>query len=156
MTTFTLEEARALLPVLQQMLEEANADLESYWCHLKAANEKYSAAEKAMENLGARFSKQEDLSLLRQARSEFQDAIDTLSAAQNQYLQRIDHWVDRITDSGVILRDLREGLLDFPARQGSLEYFLCWRSGESDISHWHLTTDGFAGRKPLAALLEYY
>jgi hypothetical protein len=26
---------------------------------------------------------------------------------------------------------------------------LCWKLGEKDITHWHSTTEGFAGRKPI-------
>jgi len=26
---------------------------------------------------------------------------------------------------------------------------LCWKFGEQGITHWHNTTEGFAGRKPI-------
>jgi hypothetical protein len=28
---------------------------------------------------------------------------------------------------------------------------LCWKLGEEKITHWHSTTEGFAGRKPIDA-----
>ena len=26
---------------------------------------------------------------------------------------------------------------------------LCWKLGEKGVTHWHNTTEGFAGRKPI-------
>ncbi len=85
----------------------------------------------------------------------FEKSAHELANLQENYLIRLNYWLDKINDCGVILRDLRSGLLDFPARQGDFEYFLCWRLTDDDISHWHLINDGFIGRKPLAVLIEY-
>jgi hypothetical protein len=52
---------------------------------------------------------------------------------------------------GVQVKDLDEGLIDFPARHpGRGEtVLLCWRLGEDEVAHWHGLEEGFAGRKPL-------
>jgi hypothetical protein len=51
---------------------------------------------------------------------------------------------------GVVVKDLRAGLVDFPSlREGRLVY-LCWRLGEPPhVAWWHEVRDGFAGRRPL-------
>jgi hypothetical protein len=54
-----------------------------------------------------------------------------------------------IDDAGVQVKDLDEGLLDFPARRDGEEVLLCWRVGEPEVAYWHGLDEGFAGRKPL-------
>lgn len=50
---------------------------------------------------------------------------------------------------GVFLKDLEEGLVDFPARLGGEVVFLCWREGEEEVGHYHPLNGGFAARRPL-------
>jgi len=149
--TFNLDEARALIPTLREKLSSANDELLELSEHLQTANARYEQAEARLEKGDVA----EDVEELRAARAEFQSAIEQLSKAQNTYLSRLNHWIDEITSTGVILRDLRAGLLDFPAEENGLQYLLCWKLDESDIDFWHLENDGFQGRKPLAALQEY-
>jgi hypothetical protein len=49
----------------------------------------------------------------------------------------------------VQVKDLDIGLLDFPCKVEGAIILLCWKLGEAKIAHWHSTTDGFAGRKPI-------
>lgn len=149
--TFNIDEARALLPRLRESLKSANAELLELLEDVRVANERYESAERKLEELDVA----QDLEQLRATRNEFQSAIEQLSKAQSVYISRLNHWIDSITSTGVILRDLRDGLLDFPAEIDGLQYLLCWRMDESDINFWHLENDGFQGRKPLAALSEY-
>jgi hypothetical protein len=52
---------------------------------------------------------------------------------------------------GVQVKDLDEGLVDFPARHPERDetVLLCWRLGEDEVAFWHGLDEGFAGRKPL-------
>ena len=148
---FTLEEARELVPALQKMLSDANEELAEKLLVVQAANECYEQAEQDVDSS----EKTAEIEHLRSSRARFQEAIEKLSLAQNSYISRLNYWVDRITDTGVILRDIREGLLDFPCERNGFSYFLCWRADEADITCWHLANDGFSGRKPLSALSEF-
>jgi hypothetical protein len=148
---FSLEEARQLVPSLRDMLEQAESELGEKLELVKAANECYEQAEQQVDALG----ENGDVESLRAARARFQEAIYSLSSAQNSYVSRLNHWVDRITETGVVLRDIHDGLLDFPCEENGFSYLLCWRKDEDDIGFWHLANDGFIGRKPLAALSEY-
>ena len=47
------------------------------------------------------------------------------------------------------MKDIDEGLVDFPALRDGEEILLCWRLGEDEITHWHGLEEGFAGRKRL-------
>jgi len=58
-----------------------------------------------------------------------------------------------LENSGVILKSIEDGLIDFPfIRSNGEEVYLCWKFGETGITFWHAIPDGFAGRKPLSEL----
>jgi hypothetical protein len=59
--------------------------------------------------------------------------------------------VGELETLGVQVKDLDEGLIDFPARHPERDetVLLCWRLGEEDVAFWHGLEEGFAGRKPL-------
>lgn len=58
----------------------------------------------------------------------------------------------RLEEFGCVLRDVEQGLVDFPARADGTEFYLCWHLGESAIGYWHGVQEGFAGRKPLTTM----
>jgi hypothetical protein len=51
--------------------------------------------------------------------------------------------------TGIVLRDLDRGLVDFPALLDDREVYLCWEEGEDEVAHWHDLESGFTGRQPL-------
>jgi hypothetical protein len=57
--------------------------------------------------------------------------------------------VDEIGEHGAEVKDLDEGLIDFPALRHGETVLLCWQLGEDRIRFWHTVEDGFAGRQPL-------
>ncbi len=57
--------------------------------------------------------------------------------------------VDAIDELGVQVKDIDEGLVDFPALRDGETVLLCWKLGEDDIRYWHTVEDGYAGRRPL-------
>jgi len=58
--------------------------------------------------------------------------------------------VAELEADGIVLRDLSQGLVDFPAQApGGKGYWLCWLVGEPEVAWWHWPEDGFAGRRPL-------
>ena len=53
-----------------------------------------------------------------------------------------------IYDTGIELRSLEKGMIDFPAlRSSGEEVLLCWKVDEDDIEFWHPLQGGFAGRE---------
>ncbi len=50
---------------------------------------------------------------------------------------------------GVQLKDVEQGILDFPTRMHGRDVYLCWRLGEDEVAYWHDIESGYAGRKPL-------
>lgn len=72
------------------------------------------------------------------------------TAAEVERLEReLARAVDDLSELGVQVKDLDEGLVDFPALRGGETVLLCWRLGEDDVAYWHTVEDGFAGRRPL-------
>src|SRR5262249_30879546 len=57
--------------------------------------------------------------------------------------------VDEIGEHGAEVKDLDEGLIDFPALRHGETVLLCWQLGEDEIAWWHGVDDGFEGRRPL-------
>lgn len=60
--------------------------------------------------------------------------------------------VARIDQRGLTLRDIADGLVDFPALVGGRQVWLCWRRGEPTVDWWHELDTGFGGRRPIAEL----
>jgi hypothetical protein len=50
----------------------------------------------------------------------------------------------------VVVRDIEQGLVDFPAVRDGEEIYLCWLLDlEPEIGFWHRLDGGFAARQPL-------
>lgn len=63
-----------------------------------------------------------------------------------EYIKKL---LEFIQSTGAIVKDLDQGLIDFPYhREGRLVY-LCWKFKEKRISFWHEVDAGFKGRQPL-------
>jgi hypothetical protein len=129
--TFTLDEAQALLPVLETLLKRA---IEGK----KAAE----SIEGNMQDLARKIFLSGGL-LVDIARVRRQRA--TLET----HLQAAKDSVAEIDAIGVQVKDLDTGLLDFPCEIDGDIVLLCWKLGESSIDFWHTVEDGFRGRQPI-------
>jgi hypothetical protein len=47
------------------------------------------------------------------------------------------------------VKDIDQGLVDFPALRDGRVVFLCWMVDEPEIGYWHEIDDGFRGRRAL-------
>ena len=127
---FTAAEANELLPVVRPLAEELVARRRS----LAVATVRHARiATKIAGNGGGVRPHEVD---------ELRAAIDTEAAA-------VARCVEELQSLGVLVKDLDEGLVDFPARLDDQEVLLCWRLGEPEVAFWHGFDEGFAGRKPL-------
>jgi hypothetical protein len=64
-------------------------------------------------------------------------------------LKGVARCVNAIHELGAVVKDADSGLVDFPARIGGTDAYLCWQVGEAGIEYWHGMEEGFAGRKAL-------
>jgi hypothetical protein len=60
-----------------------------------------------------------------------------------------------IEQMGAVLKDARMGLLDFYGNVEGKLVWLCWKYGETEVSHYHALEEGFSGRKPIAQSMRY-
>jgi hypothetical protein len=129
--TFTLSEAQTLLPVVEALLRRAQASA--------ARNEEL---EQEMQQLSQRIfltgGMHVDVSAAAKRRAEREKAV-----------QETKDSLAEIDSIGVQVKDLEQGLLDFPFLMDGKPVLLCWKLGEPAIAHWHTVEEGFAGRKPL-------
>src|SRR5512142_1199724 len=72
----------------------------------------------------------------------------TLSRIADDF-SRLDALVHKVLDTGVQVKDINIGLLDFPALRNGEEVLLCWKYGEDKIGFWHDKEAGYAGRRPI-------
>lgn len=125
MRHFTLQEAEALIPELEDIFEKV-ADI---------------AARAELKARGLR--------KLEEAPSQDHAAV-AIERSQLQFLaQGINDWLQKIVELGCLPKGVEPALVDFPAVIEGREAYLCWRLGEKRITHWHGTDEGFSGRKPL-------
>lgn len=57
--------------------------------------------------------------------------------------------VEMLENTGVVVKSIEQGLLDFPSKRFNEEVWLCWKYGETEIKFWHEKDSGFMGRKPI-------
>jgi hypothetical protein len=119
---YSIDEARALLPQVRQWLTE----LESCQERLQALDEHVAALLKPGDDVGG---------------EPVNQLIKTLAQCQ-QILREFRR-------REIQVKDLRRGLLDFPALREGREVFLCWEKDEEDIEFWHDLETGYPGRERL-------
>jgi len=58
--------------------------------------------------------------------------------------------IEDLENTGVVIKGIEEGLLDFPSKRFDEDIWLCWKDGETEIKFWHEKDVGFDGRKPIS------
>jgi hypothetical protein len=129
--SFTLEEAQSLLPILESLLRTAID-----------GKKLIEAVDAELQDLAHRVFLSGGLlvNIVQVARRK---------AEREKTIQRVKDTLAEIDSTGVQVKDLDIGLLDFPCQVEGRTLLLCWKLGENGITHWHDTTEGFAGRKPI-------
>jgi hypothetical protein len=119
---FTREEASALLPRLKEMLLQLRSSKDQ----LTDTEAHEALSEAAPGNGGGEEGKQVGVAFL-----------------------EVRRLLGAIEESGIVLRDIDRGLVDFPAVIDGREVYLCWELGEDDVAYWHDLDSGYRGREPL-------
>lgn len=119
---FTREEASALLPRIKEMLRELRSSKDQ----LTDTEAHEALSEAAPGNGGGEEGKRMGVAFL-----------------------EVRRLLGAIEESGIVLRDIDRGLVDFPAVIDGREVYLCWELGEDDVAYWHDLDSGYRGREPL-------
>lgn len=124
---FTLEQANKLLPsVIQKFDNVVSAKNE-----VVRIQSDFETNPKYMANFKDYIIKKQELN---SAITNFYKAIEDLEA------------------TGVSVKSIDQGLLDFPSLMFNEEIWLCWKQGETEIKFWHGKDEGFNGRKPIESV----
>ncbi len=67
----------------------------------------------------------------------------------NSAITKFYESVEILENTGVVVKSIEQGLLDFPSKRFNEEVWLCWKYGETEIKFWHEKDSGFSGRKPI-------
>jgi hypothetical protein len=76
-------------------------------------------------------------------------ALAETAAEVDRLARELARTVDDIAGHGAQVKDVDEGLIDFPALRHGETVLLCWKLGEDEIRYWHTLDGGFAGRQEL-------
>ena len=68
----------------------------------------------------------------------------------NSIVTKFYQAIEDLESTGVVIKGIEEGLLDFPSKRFDDEVWLCWKQGETEIKFWHEKDVGFSGRKPIS------
>src|SRR5262245_4532372 len=126
--TFSLAQANALVPYLTAQFDKMR---------------------KLSDELRLLKSRVRDEARQRRAGERLQPSATSSMIARMEELEReLRASIEETTQLGIEVRRV-DGLCDFPHwLEGQLVY-LCWKFGESEISHYHSTSSGFDGRRPI-------
>jgi hypothetical protein len=130
MTLFTRAQAEALLPELEEVL------LDMQRCKREIDALRGDLGHAVERTAGNGHVKDESDLAGKRRRAE-------------SFVEQLNEHLSRINAMGVELKDLDQGLLDFPHEYDGRVVYLCWRLGEDNIAWWHELDAGFAGRQPL-------
>ena len=121
---FTTNDANQILPEVIKKFENA----------LKKKNEVSKLEQK--------------LQILLETSNKFDEYIP-LKQQLNSAITQFFESSEILEKTGVVIKSIDQGLLDFPSKKFDEDVWLCWKYGETEIKFWHDKDSGFMGRKPI-------
>ena len=131
-SVFTIEAANALIPRLQSLME--------------AQMGRRGEIEKLLERLSQRLGKTPE------AIQDDPADPDDVRDLKRDIIGRVERYHaawSELEEMGAVLKDPRTGLVDFYGRVDGKLVWLCWKYGETQVTHYHGLDEGFSGRKPI-------
>ncbi|MBS2026242.1 MAG: DUF2203 domain-containing protein [Deltaproteobacteria bacterium] len=135
---FSLREANACVPLLQDTFERTRgvrSRLDALEAELKRLGHPLEGADVRIDQ-GAPLK------------------VQKLQAEAADCVAELLELLRGITELGAEVKNA-DGLVDFRSRFEGRVVYLCWRSGEDAITHFHELEAGFAGRAPLPENAEF-
>lgn len=130
---FTPLQANALIPRLEVLVRELQVEAEALRARVRElARREPGVAGEPLPELIRRFP-------------ELRESAARMAEAASQ-----------VESTGGLLKDIDQGLVDFPCEAEGDVVFLCWQFGEREIVAWHPIEGGFAQRRPLPGVSKPY
>jgi hypothetical protein len=124
---FSVDEANAILPNIEPLLLQ-----------LKHAKEQFDQLRRTLDSMTPAMRGNGHGAL----------AVD-LERRVNNLVTQMSMGIRTLAEQGIEIKDLNQGLIDFPHLRDNHVVYLCWRLGEGRIGYWHEIEAGFAGRREL-------
>lgn len=136
---FTVSQAVAMIGMLEERfgrMLQCQAQIRSTYEKLEASGHAPETDEFEIAPVGASATVVNELTTLR-------TLIDALKAD-----------VGALYQAGCIVKDIDQGLVDWYAKKGERDVFLCWKLGEKTVGFWHDVDAGVAGRRAIETLYD--
>jgi hypothetical protein len=130
---FSLREANALIPRLQEQFEQ-----------VRELRSELLAVEGQLTSLGHVTAEPHEVDRRAPA------AVQRLQRVARDLTGQILGILGDVAELGIEVK-AADGLADFRSRLHGRTVYLCWRLGEQAIEHYHELQGGFSGRRPLPA-----
>src|SRR5271169_1155834 len=122
--------------------ERARQDLEPFLLEAIACRKKLSGLEEQLNAVSARIMMMGGMLVP-------YEELAKKRIEHHQLASQMKSSLEKILETGCVIKDLEVGLLDFPAMIDNQAVYLCWKLGEDRIRFYHRQDEGFAGRKPI-------
>lgn len=130
---WTLEEANARLPDLQELLPR-----------LRAWVTRLGEVHEELHRLGEFWGDEVDA-----PDHADHDLKARLDAEQKNLTRRLEEAVAALRAEGIEVKELETGLIDFYGLHDDEVVFFCWQRGEGQVGFYHSLSGGFRNRRPL-------
>jgi len=137
---FTIEEAEKLIPWLSRALRKV-LDRKTAIEYLVADHQEFAKMIEVTSDEGFQFV--------------LSNNVNASKVFHRSCLQFYES-LQEVLNKGIIVKDLDQGLIDFPYKFQGRQIFLCWKLGEKGILYWHEMDAGFQGRQLILNLDRLY
>jgi len=131
---FTVEEANALIPRMEILVRGLQVEADASRARIRELARRHDSSIASMP-LGDLVERYPELKETAARMAEMAGQVETL---------------------GCFLKDIDQGLVDFPYQIEDDVVFLCWQSGERQIVAWHTIDSSFSDRRPLPGVDKPY
>jgi len=125
---FTPDEANRTLPLVRRIVQDI-VDAYGEWKQSLGRYELAAAAQQA-------------------GRGESPEAV-ALRERVDEVARTINTYISELEQVGCVLKGFDDGLVDFRGRIEGRDVWLCWKLGETGVTHWHEIDEGYRSRRPL-------
>jgi hypothetical protein len=143
---FTVDQANRTLPLVRRIVEDIVRDHRRWQEKILALEVAASSAAAVANGKSTAGARERDT---RDSGSGDAEHAATLEREAMAIARDIDAYERELEALGIVLKDRRLGLVDFPGEIDGRRVWLCWRLGEPSVQYWHDLDAGYAGRQPV-------
>ncbi|MCS7238970.1 MAG: DUF2203 domain-containing protein [Thermoguttaceae bacterium] len=136
--TFTVEEAHSLLSDLRKRLRRLQEAAQALWERKREMQLVLCNGSCSECDCGLKAYKEELVASMKHMEYQSQALLREIRC---------------LRESGILVRSIMDGIVDFPAYLDGQLIFLCWQIDEPTILYWHHISGGFGSRRLLSDLV---